>query len=305
MLQQNSIMGSIAIESLLDSGIPDVQDNGFNEASQAPADDTVLLSTPDSSVQIEYLRDAMETIRKRAWEAMMVSPRVGIAVGGLLVGVREYGRIRLLDSIDLPCSHSMGPSFNLTADEKRESADLIAALGALDVSDNTEVIGWYCSKTRGCATLNETDLNLHEGLFPGAWQIALVVRPSVVDPMHAAFFLRDENGEMAKRAECEVDVWWSAPEGETEAAATEIDPPTESEFVEAGLSDLLNLSSSVVRPFVADNLLRPPVDVSVPEPEPKAPPLDTGKVGWVLAASAALTIGILAKLWSKSRQRTR
>jgi hypothetical protein len=167
------------------------------------------------------------------------------------------------------------------------------------------VIGWYCSKTRGCATLNETDLNLHAELFAGTSKIALVVRPSVVDPMRAAFFVPDGNGGLVKGVECEVDVWWSAPKDEPEDAATEIDSPVESEFVETGLSDLLNLSSSIARPFAADDLLRPLVAASVPDPEPQTPPLDTRKAGWVLAAGAALTIGILAKRWSKSRPRTR
>jgi hypothetical protein len=319
-------MGSIATESLLDPGIPDVLDTGFNdglppsefeviEASQAPTGDTVLLSAPDSSVRIEYWRDAMETIRKRAWDGLMVSPRFGIGVGGLLLGVRERGRIRLLDSIDIPCSHSMGPSFHLTADEKRETLDLIAAAGAPDVSGKVEVIGWYCSKTRGCATLTEADLSLHAELFPGSWQIALVVRPSVVDPMRAAFFFRDEDGGLVKGAECEVGVWWSAPKDRPETAAPA--PETETEVrahdgfsaapdkVETGLSDLLNLASSLARPFATDTLVRPRVPVNIPDPETQTLPPEAGKLGWVLAAGAALTIGLLAKWWSKPRPRTR
>jgi len=347
-------MGSIAIESLQAPGTPDVQDTSLKdglppsefeviEASQAPADETVLLSAADSSVQIEYWRDAMETIRKRSWEGLMVSPRFGIGVGGLLLGVREHGRIRLLDSIDIPCSHSMGPSFNLTADEKRESLDLIAAAGALDPSGKVEVIGWYCSKTRDGATLNEADLNLHAELFPGSSKIALVVRPSVVDLMRAAFFLRDENAALVKSVECEVDIWWSEPKDAPEVAAseheTEMEPrahyefsagpeapepqpmfPTAGvstevkdirllegiEFAETGLSDLLNLSSSLARPFATYTFVRPRDTVSVPDPESKSKtlPLEAEKLGWMLAAGAAVAIGMLTKRWSKSRPRT-
>ena len=76
--------------------------------------ETVKLSDPRSPLQIEYSCAAMEQIRKRAREGLMAAPRVGMGVGGLLLGVREGARIQLLDCIDIPCSHSAGPSFNLS-----------------------------------------------------------------------------------------------------------------------------------------------------------------------------------------------
>src|SRR5579863_1704093 len=115
--------------------------------------DTVDLSDPQSPLRILYSRAAMEQIRIRAREGLMAAPRVGMGVGGLLLGVREGRRIRLLDSIEIPCSHSGGPSFNLTADEKRESKEMIAEAAAPGASGKVDVIGWYCSKTRGYATL--------------------------------------------------------------------------------------------------------------------------------------------------------
>jgi hypothetical protein len=272
-----------------------------------------IAAASEGSVQVEYSRDALETIRKRAWKGLVASPSFGIGVGGLLLGVREHACIRILDSIDIPCAHSMGPSFNLTADEKRETLDLIAAAGATDVSGKVQVIGWYCSKTRGCATLNEADLKLHAELFPGSWQIALVVRPSVVDPMQAAFFFQGGNGGLVKGGECEVDEWWCAPEGEPEAAAPEAETEVRAqdgvsaalEQAETELSDLLSLSSSVAGPFATDTLVGPPVPASVPDPETQTLSPGARKLGWALAAGAALSIGMLANWWSKSRPRTR
>ena len=96
--------------------------------------ETVYLSDPRSPLRIEYSQAAMEQIRKRARDGLMAAPRIGMGVGGLLVGVSEKGRIRLLDSVEIPCSHSAGPSFNLTGDEKRESREMVAEAGALSVS---------------------------------------------------------------------------------------------------------------------------------------------------------------------------
>src|SRR5271156_1777381 len=106
--------------------------------------ETVYLSDPHSPLRVEYSRSAMEQIRKRARDGLMAAPRIGMGVGGLLLGVREDARFRLLDSIDLPCSHSAGPSFNLTPDERRESREMVAEAGAIGVSGKVGVIGWYC-----------------------------------------------------------------------------------------------------------------------------------------------------------------
>src|SRR6266566_5033100 len=130
------------------------------------------LSDHSSPLRIEYSRPVMELIRERGMDGLMALPRVGMGVGGLLLGERQGGRIRLLDSIDLPCSHSIGPSFTLTDAEKARTRELIASAGQVPV------IGWYCSKTHGAATLDDADLAFYEELFPEAWHIALVIRPN-------------------------------------------------------------------------------------------------------------------------------
>jgi proteasome lid subunit RPN8/RPN11 len=181
--------------------------------------DTVYLLDPRSRLRIEYSRDAMEQIRRRAREGLMAAPRVGMGVGGLLIGVREEMRVRLLDSIEIPCSHSAGPSFNLTADEKRECRAMIEEAGGAGVSGKVGVIGWYCSKTRTDPTLSEADRQFYSEMFPGPFPIALIVRPSVADSMTAAFFSRDQNGMVAKAIECQVEEWLA--ESDASEAANE------------------------------------------------------------------------------------
>jgi proteasome lid subunit RPN8/RPN11 len=181
--------------------------------------ETACLSDAQSALSIEYSRTAMEQIRARATAGLMAAPRVGMGIGGLLLGVREVGRIRLLDSIEIPCSHSAGPSFNLTPDEMQQAREMLAEAGAV-TSSKVAVVGWYCSKTRGDAVLNEADLKFNNELFSGQWQLALIMRPSAAEPMRAVFFFRDENGAMVRGVEGEVEEWRPVEEAEAETETT-------------------------------------------------------------------------------------
>lgn len=183
--------------------------------------ETVLLSDPKSPLRVEYSRAAMEEIRERAREGLMAAPRVGVGVGGLLLGVREGGRTRIVDSMEIPCCHSGGPSFRLTAEEMQQTRETMAEAGEITAKTRIAVVGWYCSKTRGDAVLNEFDQQFHDELFPETWQIALVLRPSAAEPMRAVFYFRDDTGTVRRGVECEVEEW-SPPEmetGATEASA--------------------------------------------------------------------------------------
>ncbi len=203
------------------------------------------LTDPQIPLRIEYSRPVMERIRGLAVDGLMALPRIGMGVGGLLLGVREDGIVRLIDSIEIQCSHASGPSFLLTNEEKDRARELIAGAGV------PGVIGWYCSKTRGAITLGETDIAFYRELFPNREQIALVLRPSTVEPTRAVFFFRNENGEVVKGLECEVEEWRPEPavsdgESETGLAVPEVEEP------------------------VAESISFPgePVEVSEPEPPP-------------------------------------
>jgi hypothetical protein len=269
--------------------------------------ETVYLSDPGSPLRIEYSQAAMELIRKRARDGLMAAPRIGMGVGGLLLGVREDARIRLLDSIDIPCSHSSGPSFNLTPDEKRQSREMIAEAGALSVSGKVGVIGWYCSKARGDAVLNESDLTFHAELFPGSGQVALVLRPSVLDSMRAAFFFRDENGAVVKAVECDVDEWQPAADADPAAAEPELRvPPTVVEIsppepeaakpAETKLSDIIGLAlpdagpdaGPAALPLTRSQLFGVPLDLApIPRRRGTLPLILTIAAAVLLAGTAA------------------
>jgi hypothetical protein len=182
--------------------------------------ETVFLTDPESPLRVEYSRAAMEQIRERARVGLMAAPRVGMGIGGLLLGMRQNGRIRIVDSVEIPCCHSGGPSFKLTPEEMQTTREMMTEAGEITATSKIAVIGWFCSKTRGDAVLNEFDLQFHDELFPEAWKIAVVLRPTAAEPMRAVFFFRDETGAVVKGVENEVDEW--APPADPDA------PPVES-----------------------------------------------------------------------------
>jgi hypothetical protein len=155
----------------------------------------------DSSVVLDEAasRKAMEAIRRAAVDGLLALPRVGIGIGGLLVGVRREGRIQVLDRIEIPCSHARGPGFLLTAEELADANKLAA------VAEPLEVLGIYLSKTRGAVELTEDDREVFETLCSGMGRIALVIRPSTVEPVWAAIFVRAAQGDLETAGKMKLD----------------------------------------------------------------------------------------------------
>ena len=183
----------------------------------------------------------------------MALPRVGMGVGGLLLGTREDGVIQLLDSIEIPCSHAGGPSFNLSDEEKEMVRELIAGAG------EPGVVGWYCSKTRGAPALGDSEMAIYREYFSEPGQITLMLRPSAAEPLRGAFFFRDAKGNVVKGIECDIEEWRKA-EAEIEPAFVE---PT---FVEPAF-----VEPAVVEPAVEEDV---PGDVREPVPERIEPVVD-------------------------------
>ena len=186
----------------------------------------------------------------------MALPRVGMGVGGLLLGTREDGVIRLLDSIEIPCSHTGGPSFNLSDEEKEMVRELIAGAG------EPGVVGWYCSKTRGAPALGDSEMAIYREYFSKPGQISLMLRPSAAEPMRAAFFFRDAKGNVVKGIECDIDEWRKG-EAEIESAVVEpagVEPAgVEPDFEEYIPSEVGEPVPERIEPVVAQPVVMAPV----------------------------------------------
>jgi hypothetical protein len=155
---------------------------------------------PDAAcpTPIEYSKPAFEQLRRLAVAALEALPRVGLGIGGLLLGTREGDQISILDSFSIPCTHAGGPGFALTSDELAYAMDVVNQAGPL------LVVGWYCSKPRG-GSLGDADLAVWARLCPDAWQIALVLRPQSSGDSLASICFRNADGNLVPGKECPLE----------------------------------------------------------------------------------------------------
>lgn len=139
-------------------------------------------------VSISCAPGLLTSLEILAIDGLLAMPRIGLGVGGLLLGRREEGKIEVLRSVEIPCSHALGPSFILTAAE-------VKALVPLPESEDEEpaqVVGWYCSKTQKNLGLTEHDHRLFDSFCPEPWQALLLIHPAKGHPTKAAFGFRQE-----------------------------------------------------------------------------------------------------------------
>ena len=170
---------------------------------------------------VDYARPALERVRQRAAEGMIALPRVGMGVGGLLLGDRTPAGIRITGTLELPCSHTLGPTFQLTPDEIREGLELVKSVTA-----PRSVVGIYCTRTRGSVTLGNTDKDLFDLLCPEPWQVLFVLRPAPGEATRAAVFFR-RLGEIFQGTVKELWEWRQAEvEQDPEALPARPEPPS-------------------------------------------------------------------------------
>lgn len=136
-----------------------------------------------------------------ARDGMLAMPRTGMGVGGLLLGRRVEGCIYILKSIEIPCSHAMGPSFTLTSEE------LVAALQLESTSGRSldgVVVGWYRSKMGPTVnepmTMSDHDHALFDALCPEPWQTAMLIEPTRTGSVLAAFGFRESPELMVRES---------------------------------------------------------------------------------------------------------
>jgi hypothetical protein len=158
---------------------------------------------PDKTlpVEIHCAPGVLTGIEIAAADGLLAMPRFGLGVGGLLLGKRENGRIEITRSVEIACSHTLGPGFVLTPEEIEggRTPKLTESAELANEAPDSDVVGWYCSKPSGSKTagplaLSDHDRVLFDALCPQFWQIALLVRPNVGNTTTAAFGMREPDG---------------------------------------------------------------------------------------------------------------
>src|SRR4051812_8719109 len=79
---------------------------------------TILWSDPSLPVAIHCAPGVLTGLEMAAADGLLAMPRIGLGVGGFLLGRRGNGCLYVLQSREIACSHARGPGFALTADEE-------------------------------------------------------------------------------------------------------------------------------------------------------------------------------------------
>lgn len=147
-------------------------------------------SAPQCPFVIEYSRKALDDIRLAVVDAFFSPPRGGVEIGGILLGRFENERLQILDSMPIECEHAFGPVFTLSPADQVRLGEMLGRSYPGDLKP----VGWYHSHTRSEIALCEADLDIHNRYFAERWQVALVLRPSTLQPTQAGFFFREPDG---------------------------------------------------------------------------------------------------------------
>ncbi len=150
---------------------------------------------PQCPFLIECSSAVLDHIRRDS-EHDRSSQRGELEIGGVLFGVDEYDRVRILACRPLDSEHAMGPGFVLSEKDEQQLAELIASPATDAGLHGLEALGWYHSHIRSRIFLSERDRQIHSHFFGGPRQLALVVHPSSEAQLRAGFFFRELSGEM-------------------------------------------------------------------------------------------------------------
>jgi proteasome lid subunit RPN8/RPN11 len=209
-------------------------------------------------IEVEYSLEVLEQLRRISVDGHNAFVHGGKEVGGILYGVREGERIRVVSSTELACEHALGPRF-LLSDADRES---LAAL--LHSREELEAVGWFRSHTRGGLDLDSSDRDLFDRYFAQPLSVALILKPTHWGPATAAFFVREPSGT--------------------------IEPPAASEFALVPLKT----AAPAAPPMAEESSLPAPPPTPVVTPVRPAPPtvLTRGMRIWTWALCAVALLAV-------------
>jgi hypothetical protein len=154
----------------------------------------VTYPIPDSNCTVRLNLDVIDHLGRDVMEGFKAMPRHGLEVGGLLLGRVDGDCVAVEDYEPLPCEHERGPSFVLSARDRKLLAETVAGLHA---EDGLRVVGLYRSQTRPGMACAPEDTALVEELCRDG--VFLLVKPEAGHPSAAALFSGD--GPRVKPAE--------------------------------------------------------------------------------------------------------
>jgi len=173
---------------------------GFPAAADA-ATGWYIWQAPGQSLSIHLRLDVVEALRIAVIEGFKSLPRRGLEIGGLLLGRVRTASSAVVVEIEhfepLECEHAVGPSYLLSATDRRALEKRIAQLkgGAGKLS----IVGFYRSHTRKDFALTVEDVSLMSAYFTRASDVFLLIKPDQGWSPAASFFVW-EGGTMRSDA---------------------------------------------------------------------------------------------------------
>jgi general secretion pathway protein A len=156
----------------------------------------------ESPGHLEFPERVWQEIAAYAMEGFSSGPSGGPEVGGLLLGTRTEGQVRVERWCAIECEHAKGPRFELSEKDEAELRESIAGHGA---APGPAVVGWFQSRywhegwslsTQTAFSLSAADVELHNRHFGEPWQVALVIQRAKSGPLRAVFFYRTQEGTL-------------------------------------------------------------------------------------------------------------
>ena len=148
-----------------------------------------------SPLAIEYTKAVLDEVRDQGVAGYRRLSRGGVEVGGILFGIREAEKVRILATQPIACEYKSGPSFVLSDKDKSRLRDQLTQAASSENLKDFKVVGWYVSHPRGSVALSDRDLDVFNEFFPDVWNVTLVMKPDAKG-VRAGFFLREPHGAL-------------------------------------------------------------------------------------------------------------
>lgn len=152
---------------------------------------------PGGDVEVRLDFDLIDRLLQEVMRGFGAMPRRSLEMGGLLIGwVEREGNRRIITIEDfepIPCRHSKGTAWLLTADEQLRFEDTLNRWRNV-AGRRSYTVGFYRSHTREGMGMTAEDQAMFDRFFPDPSAVALLIKPFATRTSVGAIFIRDASG---------------------------------------------------------------------------------------------------------------
>jgi protein TonB len=180
----------------------------------APVLPSYTWTVPQKPVAVRMPLALIEKLERQAVESYRSLTSKGSEIGGLLFGSVTPGTPALveIESYEMvPCEYASGPLYHLSEAELARLDRILEERRAAGMRP----VGLFRSQTRKGLSLDASDLAVLDSRFPGAHDIALLVRPSATKASVGGFFIREDGKIRSDASYLEFPFRGSAQQTET------------------------------------------------------------------------------------------